>query len=234
MRELEERGFIELETVIAQSPKFGTNKGPGTGLGFYTTRALVPGYERWLQYLPDGVLAVLKCMTPGERARLYEGAELPYGKLSPATQQRLLDLVKEFAYWGFMSEPGPLPPSMHLSVPFVFANGIPANTLFSTKVEKGKGISLFHEAYDDYTAWNSFDPAEQQAQQIGRLLARNVGLKFWYGDALSLNFSVNLDEVQIAGDRIYQVRVDMRKPSSRVADLPQGIQEAIQRARNGG
>lgn len=234
MRELEANGYIELETIIEQSPKLGMNKGAGTGIGFYSTRALVPGYERWLQFLPEGMLAVLKCMTPGERARLYKGAELAYGGLSPATQQRLLALVKEYSYWGFVSEPGILPLSMNLRVPFAFANGIPADTVFASKVENGKGISLFHESYDDYAAWNSFDPAKEQAFLIGRLLARNVGLKYWYGDSVSIKFSVRCGQIEVAGGDVFQIKVDMRKPSDKITDLPKELQDAILKARNGG
>lgn len=224
MLELNRQGFVSVDTLL-EFAKTGVSNMATNALLFYHSRAIVPGYERLLQFLETTSLRVLASFAPQERRLLDNGQTLSFGQLTPATQRTLSALIGQNIVWDSGRDDVLVPRELRLAVKF--PNGIPATMQFHALKKGDVGMAVWNAANDEYTAWTTFGPPSRVAGSVQSFKRKGIESRFWFGSAVDVSLEASDNGVQIGQSDIFIPLFDLRKEQPKLEDLPEDVRQMI-------
>lgn len=224
-RELDKNGFLSFESLVrfAEVESRTNTAGP---LLFLHTRAVVPGYERVLQFIDMPSLDILGTLTPREREALFASGSITVGALSPPSVSSLNAMLASREVWDSRGPMNVLIPG-ELRVPLLMPDGAPPSLTLQIKTNGDKGLAVWNAPYDDFAAWYNFGNPERTVSAISQFMRKQVPFKFWYGSAIDVTMTATLNGETIGSTDLFAPMFDMRKPASKVEELPENLQRTI-------
>jgi hypothetical protein len=225
-----ETGYFTLDALA----EYAKDADPSwNALAFQMARILLPRSERILQELDWKPLRIYAELSPAQRRSLLNGETVSTMALSNRAKKEILDACTTVGFGSY--ENGVFfagrrlnqSPSRFQEEPTVFlADGIPAGELRSkTTAEEDL---LVGTRSGKYVAWTRFaTPESLRSQMQDEREVFSSADDFWLGKSITLDLNLGLLPGVELRMKMNERQFDLRKPPTKLKDLPADIQRRI-------